>query len=293
MPRAGSAAAQGRAEALRQSHQAQHVHIHGVARGVHVLAPQQAAFTFQIGRVHQDLDLAADGGGHAFDGIRVGNVHHDGLHARVGGQGVEGVVALPGLRIAQEHGGAARIQQGVRHGLAHRGLAVRDQGPAELRVARGLAKGLVVFHVRGVPFWQGDHHGLAAAIQLQRQPHAGAVGAILVHVGHDRGAGVHAHGAHAPRQAFAEIEVVAVVQGGADQQHAVGVGRTPGQVRGQAVAADFAGRVLHRAAVGAGLQVETALGGGRGQPQCAAAAPAGRQRGLAGTRNRVLPGRFG
>ena len=115
-----------------------------------------------------------------------------------------------------------------------------------------------------------------------------AVGQVAVHVGHHGRAGLHAYGADAPGQAFAEIQVVAVMQRGAHQQPALGRDGLPGQVLGQAAHADLARRVLHGAAFGALLQLESTLGRGGGQAQRAAAADAGRARGLAAAGDRIF-----
>jgi len=135
-------------------------------------------------------------------------------------------------------------------------------------------------------------HGLPAAVESQGEAHAAVVGAVFMHMRDDRRSGIHPHGADAPRQALAEIEVVAVAQGRCrDEVPAVG-DRPPVEPLGQAVAADFARRVLHRLAVGADLHLEAAFRRGAREAERGAAARGGRQRRQAGPSDRILFLRF-
>src|SRR5690606_14198288 len=94
--------------------------------------------------------------------------------------------------------------------------------------------------------------------------------------------------AYAPGQAFAKIQVVAVMQCGGGQQASGRVDRLPAQLVGQAIVADFARRILHRRAGLANLKLEAAPGGCSGQAVSAPSA-AGRRMGRPlGARDGIL-----
>ena len=94
--------------------------------------------------------------------------------------------------------------------------------------------------------------------------------------------------AQAPRQALAEIQVIAVMQHGAGQQFAFTSLLAPTQARGQAAMAGLARRVLHGAAVLADLQLEASLGGGRRDAERDASACRRRQVHLPRAQHRIL-----
>eukprot|EP01136_Pigoraptor_vietnamica_P035479 Opistho-1_new@100762 len=278
------------AELLRQAQQAEVVDVHLGLGHVGATARSDAEGAVHLGVVDHDVDLAADGTGQLGHLAAVGEVQRHERDLRQRRDVIEPVAhLLPGLGMADPDDVGAGLHQRAHEGLARLGLAVGHQHLAELGVAGHFAQHLVVGHV-GTPFSRkSNEDGLAGAVEPGADTHArGRIADLAVQVDHERGAGIQVHQAQPPGQPLAKEQVVAVVQRGAAEQRALAALLAPAQRRRQALVADLARRVLHRAAVFAGLQLEAAFGGGGREAERDAAACAGRQVHLPGAQHRVL-----
>ena len=209
---------------------------------------------------------------------------------------------LPRLGMADPDDLGAGLHQRLDERLADLGLAVGDEDLPELRVAGHLAQHLVVGHVFALLGRKSDQHRGAGAVEARADvdAHRGWRGVgharrrrhVAVQVDDHRRPGVEAHQAEPPRQPLAVERVVAVVQHGLAEQLAGAGLRRPLQLGRQAAMAGVARRVLHRLAALADLQLEAALGGGRGHAERGAAARERRQVHLPRAQHRVLPARL-
>ena len=230
-------------------------------------------------------------------GAAVRQVERHQRHLRQRADVVETRQLLPRLGMADPDDLGAGLHQRLDQRLADLGLAVGDEDLPELGVAGHLAQHLVVGHVFALLGRKSDQHRGAGAIKARADVDAHRLRVlrrrdVAVQMDDHRRPGVEPHQAQPPRQPLAIERVVAVVEHGLAQQFAGAGLRRPLQLGREAAVAGIARRVLHRLAALAHLQLEPALGGGRGHAERGAAARPRRQVHLPGAQHRVLAPRL-
>ena len=186
---------------------------------------------------------------------------------------------LPRLGIARPNQIGARRDDGLDQRLAERGLGVGDQDLAEFRIAGHFAKLAIVGHVRGILLRDRDQGRLSGAVEIGDDAHARRRRrAVAMQMGDEDRSAIELDHAEPPRHALAIEQLVAVVEQRFGNEFAGAVLRAPVEPLRQADTAGLARRILHRAAIAADLQLETAARRRRGEPERDAAAQARRQR---------------
>jgi hypothetical protein len=281
----GAAGAHYRPELLREAKQAEVVHVHFGARGLHAGAVGYAEGAMVLGVVDHDVDLGADLGRHFTHILRIGEVKGQEGDLRDLRQLVESLELLPGLRVPDPDQIRLRFREGVDQGLPERRLAVGDEHLAELRIAGEFAQLPVVSHV-DLLFGQRREDCLSRAIE--HRPHFDFLLYRLVQMRHDRRSAIELHQSKTPGKPLAEEEVVAMVKDGASEQLAAIRLLLPEDLGREAGLARFAGRILHGAAVLALLQLEAPHRRGGGEAERDPAARRRRQRRQPGAQYRIL-----
>jgi len=284
-----AARAHGRAEGLRQPHQAEVAHVHFLACDRQAVPLHDAAGPHVLGGVDDNVDAAAVLLGLLGARFGIGDVERHDLDFLDLAQRVLAGERLPRIGDADEHDVGAGLGEGLRHRLPHGGTAIGDQHAAEFRVAGHLAQLRIVGHVGGVFLRQRDQHGRAALVELEIEAHARAFFDVTVQMRQDDGAGVELGEARAPRRALAEVWIGRGADGGFGEHRAAIVDWHERHARRQALRAGVARRIEYLLAVGAALQLEPPLRRRRGQALRGAAADRLRIERLPRLLERVLP----
>ena len=240
--------------------------------------------------VDEDLDLASDPARQLVHRAPIGHVERKDGDPRQLGEGRELGARAPRLRVPHVHLAGPGRRQRAHQRLPRRGRAVGHEGPAAPGVAGRLAQLQIVVHVgRLLSGGHGHHDRAAAPVEPHRHPHPLADAAVLHDVGDDGRPAIEADEPEPPRQTFAEIYVVAVVEGGPGDEGAAVRRVLPRQLRREASPAELARRILDPPAVLAALEREPALGGDRGEAERLAASGSGREGRQPGALDGVLP----
>jgi hypothetical protein len=126
---------------------------------------------------------------------------------------------------------------------------------------------------------KGNEHCLSRAIEQSADANfRRRRGHIGVKMGNDGGSAREAHEPEAPRQPLAKEKVVAVMKHRGREKLAFTGLRLPGEIDRKTFLARLARRVLHRAAIAAGLKLEAALRCGGGEAERDAASRGRRER---------------
>ena len=274
-----AARAHGRTEGLGEPHQTKIANVDFLAGDGQTLALDHAARTDVLGRVDQDVDAGAVLAARCSSTeTRVGDVERHDLDALDPPQRILAGKRLPRIGEADEHDGCAASDKALAIAWP---TALR---PSVISTRRNFGSQVSSRHCGSSACWRvscagrRDHDGLAAFVELQREPHTLALARVAMEMRHDGPAR-----SRAPRCRPA----TACARGNRRRSRSgsvVSASSVPplstswnGQPGDRQTRAGIARRIDDRAAIGADLQREAALGGGRGQAERGAAANALRQ----------------